>query len=303
MKGLYRWVSLSRLCRLFKLSRQAYYQHFWLLSDLTVEQELIVEQVKSIRQTHPVLGARKLYCLLQPFLIENQIKMGRDALFDLLAVNKLLVRKKKRAVQTTFSRHWFRKYPNLTKNWRPGKPNQLWVADITYVPVRNSFLYLNLITDAYSHRIMGASIGASLASVYTCQALEQALENYPTMTEELIHHSDRGFQYCCSDYVNLLHDHRIKISMTQTGDPLENPVAERINGIIKNEYLTHLSIHDVDSATEVLPEVIRRYNDERPHESIGMQTPSTVHQNNLLINRNWPKRISCKPIPGLIENP
>ena len=178
------------------------------------------------------MGGRKLYCLLQPFLVEHQIKLGRDGLFDLLWEQGLLVRRKRRHPVTTMSRHWYRKYPNLVKDWAPALPNQLWVADITYLRVANGFLYISLITDACSHKIVGYHLANTLEAVHTITALRQALRDHPGV-QGVIHHSDRGLQYCSSEYTQLLQEHNIAISMTQTGDPLENPVAERVNGIIK----------------------------------------------------------------------
>jgi transposase InsO family protein len=301
MKSIYPSVSLGRLCWLLGLSRQAYYQNGWALSDLSVEQQLIVDQVQEIRKTHPVIGGRKLYFMLQPLLLENQIKVGRDALFDLLSARKLLVRRRRRRVNTTQSTHWFKKYPNLVKHWHPSGPNQLWVADITYVPTFEGFLYLSLITDAYSHKIMGYCMASNLEAVHTTKALEGALEEC-TEKDNLIHHSDRGFQYCSSQYVDLLNQHRIKISMTEGGDPLDNAVAERINGIIKNEYLAHCEITNTESAVALLDNIVHRYNQERPHQSINMLTPQLVHENNLLVNRTWGRKqqlLHCKPISGL----
>jgi len=302
MKSIYPSVSLSRLCWLLGSSRQAYYQNCWALSDLSVEQQLVVEEVQRIRKIHPVIGGRKLYFLLQPLLLEHQIKMGRDALFDLLSAKKLLVRRRTRRVNTTQSMHWFKKYPNLVKDWHPSRPNQLWVADITYVPTLEGFLYLSLITDAYSHKIMGYRIASNLQAVHTAKALEGALEVCTENTDQLIHHSDRGFQYCSEQYVELLNQHGIRISMTESGDPLDNAVAERINGIIKNEYLAHCEITNTEMALVLLEDIVLRYNQKRPHQSINMLTPQLVHENNLLVNRTWGRRrelLHCKPISGL----
>ena len=290
MKDLYPAIGLARLCRLLGVTRQAYYQCFWALSDITVEEHLILKQVRALRAIHPVIGGRKLYCLLQSFLLEHQIKMGRDALFDLLASNKLLIRRRRTKVRTTQSHHWMKTYPNLIKNWRPLKPNELWVSDITYVHTNNGFLYLNLITDAYSHMIVGYCIGENLGAVHTTKALLMALEACPEKSLELIHHSDRGNQYCSFQYINILKNHTVKISMTESGDPLENALAERINGIIKNEYLNHYSIQNIEHAQELLKDVVNRYNRQRPHQSINMLTPQFVHENNLLVNRNWSKK-------------
>jgi transposase InsO family protein len=301
MKNIYPYASLARLCWLLGITRQAFYQHFWNEQDISSEQNLVLDEVKKIREEHPVIGTRKLQVLLQPFLLEHQIKMGRDALFNLLSENKLLVRKRRRSIKTTQSHHWLKKYSNLIKEWHPSAPMQLWVADITYVPMKSGFLYLSLITDAYSHLIVGYYIAATLEAVHTTTALEMALENEKA-TEGLIHHSDRGIQYCSYEYVKLLDKRGIKISMSEKGDPLENPLAERVNGIIKNEYLKHYSMQDHNEALQLLHKTIRKYNNKRPHQSIGMLTPDLVHTKQLLVNKTWSKKqktITCKPISGL----
>jgi len=297
MKDSYPFISLVRFCRLLGITRQAYYQHFWHTEDVGTEQEILLDKVKQIRQEHPVIGGRKLYCMLQPFLLEHQIKIGRDALFDLLSVHKLLVRKKRRRITTTWSYHWLKKYPNLIRNWNPQLPNQLWVADITYVPSNKGFLYLSLITDAYSHKVMGYYIASNLESVHTTNALRMALESI-NETNNLIHHSDRGLQYCSSEYVELLRSKNIQISMTENGDPLENPIAERINGIIKNEYLKHYSITNQSTAMQILERVVTKYNQQRPHQSINMLTPELVHHHKLLVNRKWSKQ---KQISNIVK--
>jgi putative transposase len=297
MKDSYPFISLVRFCRLLGITRQAYYQHFWHTEDVGTEQEILLDKVKQIRQEHPVIGGRKLYCMLQPFLLEHQIKIGRDALFDLLSVHKLLVRKKRRRITTTWSYHWLKKYPNLIRNWNPQLPNQLWVADITYVPSNKGFLYLSLITDAYSHKVMGYHIADNLESVHTTNALRMALESI-NETNNLIHHSDRGLQYCSSEYVELLRSKNIQISMTENGDPLENPIAERINGIIKNEYLKHYSITNQSTAMQILERVVTKYNQQRPHQSINMLTPELVHHHKLLVNRKWSKQ---KQISNIVK--
>jgi len=227
--------------------------------------------------------------MFNSFLLDNQIKIGRDALFDLLSAHKLLVRKRKRRVATTWSYHWLKKYPNLIKNWSPQMPEQLWVADITYVPTSKSFLYLSLVTDAYSHKIMGYYISDNLEAVHTTKALEMALTSI-TKINQLIHHSDRGLQYCSSEYVELLKANNIQISMTENGDPLENPIAERINGIIKNEYLKYHTITNQSNAMQLLQRIVCKYNEQRPHQSINMLTPEKVHQLKLPVNRKWGKQ-------------
>jgi putative transposase len=293
MKDSYPTVSLERFCWLLGLSRQALYKSGWNSKGKAVKERLVLTEVKSLRQEHPIIGTRKLYHLLQPFLKQHSIKMGRDALFSTLGDNKLLIRKRKRKVPTTQSHHWLKKYPNLTCGWHPQTPEQLWVADITYVPCGRQHLYLSLITDAYSHKIMGYHIADTLEAIHCNKALEMAISNRRYQTR-LIHHSDRGIQYCSFDYVNKLMENGIEISMTQSGDPLENPVAERINGIIKHEYLKHYSISSLQDATALVADIIQRYNCKRPHQSIQMNTPAIAHQRKLLVNRQWnkTKRIS-----------
>lgn len=279
-------IGLARLCGWFGITRQAYYQHQWRVQDTSIEQYLVLQQVKEIRQVHPRMGVRKLYELLEDFMLENQIKMGRDALFSLLADHNLLVRKRKKRVHTTNSFHWLRKYPNLTEGFVPKQANELWVSDITYWKIETGYLYISLITDAFSHKIVGYNVGQTLKSNESLKALEMALLNF-TGTTNLIHHSDRGIQYCSSEYVELLEDYNIQISMTQSGDPLENPIAERINGILKDEYLMDYEVKNIHQAKQVLESVVNIYNQQRPHMSIGNLTPGIVHQNNLPTKKLW----------------
>jgi len=289
MKDSYRRISLVRFCRLLGVTRQAFYQHFWFSEDLGIQHQLLLQQIRSIRKIHPAIGARKIHHLLHSFLLEHQIKIGRDGLFDLMADNGLLIRKRRRKVRTTQSYHHLRKYPNLIKEWQPSAPKQLWVADITYIPVDKGFLYLSLITDAYSHKIVGFSIADNMSSVNTLKALEMALQHHRDIAG-LIHHSDRGIQYCSYEYVKLLKKQNITISMTESGDPLENPLAERINGIIKHEYINHFKISSVIEGQRLVKDVVARYNNHRPHLSINMLTPSLVHDLKLLVNRKWNRK-------------
>lgn len=268
---------LVRLCRLFGLSRQAYYKHNWGVLDRNKTDEIILKLVRKIRETHPRIGTRKLHQMLQPLLVEHEIKIGRDGLFNLLANNHLLIRRRKRKVYTTQSQHWLRKYPNLIKGIRIRGVNQLWVSDITYVRKRNGFLYLSLITDAYSRKVVGYHIAESLQAANTLEALKMALRLNNRPLYNLIHHSDRGIQYCSYDYINLLKTHHIRVSMTESGDPLENALAERMNGIIKNEYLFNKNIRNVNHARVLLTQAVDAYNNERPHSSIKMQTPNKLH--------------------------
>lgn len=283
-------VSLVRFCRLLGLTRQSYYQHFWQDELVSIEQELVLQQVLEIRQNHRHIGTRKLYEMLQPFILSHQIKMGRDALFDLLAANYLLVRRKKRKVATTNSYHRFKKYPNLIRDLVPKDPNQLWVSDITYWRTTNGFVYISFITDAYSKKIVGHHVAQTMEAVETIEALKMAISGFlkePDCHFQLTHHSDRGMQYCSELYVKLLKKNNINISMTESGDPLENAIAERVNGIIKEEYLNDYSIDNIKQAKELLSVVVNLYNNERPHQSIGYLTPNNVHQNNIKTEKLW----------------
>lgn len=289
MKTNFSHIGFAKLCGWFGVTRQAYYQNSWKAVDVSIEEDLILTEVKKIRKYHGRMGTRKLYDKLEPFMIEHQIKIGRDALFDLLSANHMLVRKRKRKVKTTQSYHWLRKYPNLIKDFTPTAPNQLWVSDITYWQIETGYVYISFVTDAYSHKIVGFHVAETLESIETIQALELALSGLlPGLEYHLIHHSDRGVQYCHHKYVKLLQGKNIKISMTQNGDPLENAIAERVNGIIKEEYLQAYRVKNIKEAKQVLSFVVKLYNEERPHNSISNNVPNDVHENReLKTKRLW----------------
>jgi transposase InsO family protein len=290
MKDRYHQVSLVKLCRLLGITRQAYYQHLRRFEERSIESHLVVQQVQAIRKNHRRMGGRKLYEKLEPFMLEHQIKMGRDALFDLLAANNLLVKKNRTRVYTTNSFHWLRKYPNLIKNMPLTRKNQLWVSDITYWKVNEKFYYISFVTDAYSKKIVGYHLADTLEAVATIQALKMAIQGLskePDCHFELTHHSDRGIQYCSKEYVKLLQDNGIQISMTENGDPRENAIAERVNGIVKNEYLIDYQVNNINQANELLGAVVKLYNEERPHLSIGLLTPNQVHLQNLKTEQLW----------------
>ena len=181
-----------------------------------VNEQLIIQQVHAVRKEQPRCGTRKLLIMLQPFFVQHNIAMGRDAFFDLLSKNKMLVRKTKRSVHTTNSKHHFRRYPNLAKDFTPLKAHELWVSDITYIPLKDRFAYLFLITDAYSRKIVGHHVSDDLKVSSAVVALKKALDQKPIETI-VLHHSDRGIQYCSNEYVALLQQHHALISMTQSG--------------------------------------------------------------------------------------
>lgn len=273
-------VGLSKLCWLFGVTRQAYYQSLNRAEFIGIEQDLVLKEVILIRSNHPRIGTRKLYIMMEQFMLTHQIKMGRDALFDLLSLHGLLIRRRRRKVITTQSNHWMKKYPNLIKDFIPTGINQLWVSDITYWFAGNLTLYISFITDAYSHKIVGHNLAQTLEAIESINSLEMALKGNLTL-DNLIHHSDRGSQYCCFKYVKLLKSYDIKISMTETGDPRDNAVAERINGILKGEYLKHYKVNTFEQAKELLDKAVELYNQERPHMSIGNLVPEKVHSQQL----------------------
>jgi len=185
--------------------------------------------VVNIKREHPRMGTRKIYHLIKPDLGRFNIKIGRDALFDLVAENNLQVTKRKRRHITTNSNHPYKRYPNLIRGIEPDRPNQIWVSDITYIKSEQNFLYLFLITDAYSKKILGCRLAKTLDSIHAVNSLQDAIKNTSQPITGLIHHSDRGIRYCSKDYIKVLNKYSVNISMTEKGDPLENPVAERTN--------------------------------------------------------------------------
>lgn len=288
MKLSHSHIGLAKICGWFGITRQAFYQHEWRMMDNTIEAELVIKRVLQIRKSHRRMGGRKMYDKLQEFMLCHQIKMGRDAFFDLLSANNLLVKRRRRKVYTTNSFHWLRKYPNLIKGYTPAAPNQLWVSDITYWKISSVFMYISLITDAYSHLIVGYQLAETLESVESVKALKMAISTLGGSHRSLIHHSDRGVQYCSAKYVEILKQNDINISMTENGDPRENPVAERINGILKDEYLLSENVSTKDQAKQELARSIELYNTDRPHMSISNMTPLMVHSG---CNEQVPKRL------------
>lgn len=249
------------------------------------------------------MGGRKLYDLLREAIKTKGIKMGRDALFDLLAYKGLLIRKKRRSVRTTFSQHRFRKYPNLIKELVIERPNQVWVSDITYWFTHYGCLYISLVTDAYSKRVMGYGVAPTLQAVHCKVALQMALEHIDLkIGQSLIHHSDRGIQYCSVEYVTQLDAFQIQISMTENGDPLENAIAERINGIIKNEYLAHHVVNSLVQAQLVLQQAVFLYNYKRPHMSCNMLVPDQAHKGEGKLKRWWKNYYHKKVMDSILDN-
>jgi putative transposase len=280
-------VSRERLCRLFGKSRRAIYDYQQRLQEEKFSEDIILQLVMQIRGQLPRLGTRKLHYKLQPLLKEHAISIGRDALFELLQAHKLLIRQRKRKVVTTDSRHWMRKYSNLTGTLVIDRPEQLWVSDITYIRLSNQWAYLSLVTDAYSRKIMGYCLRTDMSVAGCLQALQMALNNRQYPHEPLIHHSDRGSQYCSAAYTQLLNDTHIAVSMTENGDPYENALAERVNGIIKSEFNLHESRLGFEATCDLITSSIDAYNHIRPHSSCDLLTPQQAHQQHGPLLKRW----------------
>ena len=251
-----------------------------------VKSEILLQMVAQERKLMPRIGGRKLLYMIQDRLPE-ELMLGRDSFFNFLREYGLLVRKKRFRAKTTFSNHWLRKYPNLIKDFTPNGPHQLWVSDITYVETGEGFVYLFLITDAYSRKIIGWSVSDTLEANNAVMALYMALSQLPLGIKNVFHHSDRGVQYCCDKYVKLLEKNHFQISMTENGDPLENAIAERVNGILKTEWIYDLNFKTKQKAKEEVYRIINTYNNNRPHCSLDMLTPEQAHNHSGNLKKHW----------------
>ena len=261
---------------MFGISRQAIYQGQIRSERRAKELALVKPLVNEIRRKMPRLGTRKLYYLLQEDFKRSGIKVGRDCLFKYLRSENMLVRPAKSYTKTTYSKHWLKKYPNLMKDVVPTRPEEYFVSDITYIKSNQRTHYLSLVTDAFSRKIMGYQLSDDMSSENVVKALEMAVSKRKTMLP-LIHHSDRGLQYCSATYQSGLKINGIKPSMTDGYDCYQNAMAERINGILKHEFL----INRCNTGKELellIKESINTYNNDRPHLSLQMKTPNFIHE-------------------------
>lgn len=264
-------------CESLNITRDAYYKMRLREYQKTEMRSKVIDIVTDRRKVLPREGGRKLLKAIAEDLRCNDIIIGRDKFFDLLRENKLLVRPKKRYVRTTNSMHRFRKYPNLIKEMKVTKPNQIWVSDITYIRLTKGHCYLALITDAYSRKIVGYDISDSLELAGCLRALKRALRQLPACNN-LIHHSDRGVQYCSYQYTDLLKRHKIGISMTEENHCYENAIAERVNGILKNEFYLDHCFENTKNAIKASRSAVELYNNKRLHLSLNYKTPNMVHK-------------------------
>lgn len=277
-------------CHLFGIDRQVYYRMIKRRDVKKTKAGKVITMIMEIRKSMPRIGVRKLYFLLFDQL--RLLKIGRDKFFDILRANYLLVKPKRSYHVTTNSHHRYKKHKNLILDMTISRPDQVWVSDITYIGKREKHCYLSLITDAYSKQIMGYYVADNLHAESSLLALKMAVKGRKDKRLSLIHHSDRGLQYCSDSYQNLLKKQRINCSMTNNGDPYENAVAERINGILKQEFLIDTYHQDLPIMKVIVKEAIDIYNNQRPHYSNYMLTPKIMHSQSKIQMRTYKKNSS-----------
>jgi putative transposase len=276
---------------LFGISRQSYYRAIWRTRYHREVATQVIPMIKEIRRELPRVGTRKLYHMLRDPL--SELSVGRDKLFAIINANNLSIKPLRNYKMTTDSKHLFHKHKNLITGTVPTRPEQIWVGDITYIGNRPNHSYLALITDAYSKKIVGYNLSENLNAEGCVKALRMAVKNREYADKPLIHHSDRGIQYCCDDYQKQIAKHEIRCSMTECYDPYANAVAERVNGILKQEFL--LEEYDVNSLLmkKIIKQSIESYNEIRPHLSCMMLTPNQMHKQNTIKIKTYKK--GCKP--------
>lgn len=280
-------MSLGRLCDLFGKSRQAYYKWQRQKERTNFERKVIVDLVSAIRIRIPGIGGRKLLHMLREELLMHEIQIGRDKFFDVLRLENLLVKPKKKYTQTTNSKHFMRKYKNLIKDLEVLRANLLWVSDITYIKVKAKWCYAIFITDAYSKKVVGYNVDKNMDSEFCEVALKEALMQWTQRSHRLIHHSDRGLQYCSKLYTERLIENKIVISMTESGDPRDNAIAERINGIFKSDFNMDKDFKNLKEAKSQIAQMVETYNGERPHSSLDYLTPNEAHTGSGQLKKRW----------------
>jgi transposase InsO family protein len=290
MKQYYPSAGLGQLCGLFGKTRQAFYDITRRSGDDQLQEAFIIDKVKSIRQQIKGIGGSQLHVMLKEELQLHNISIGRDSFYELLRSHDLLIKRKKRYAVTTNSNHPYYKWPDLSANVILTGIEQLWVSDITYLHTENGFVYLSLVTDAWSRKIIGYHLSQHLKAQGCIIALNKAIASLRVEQKEkrkLLHHSDRGIQYCCEQYVTLLQNNSIGISMTQTGSPYDNAIAERVNGILKHQLELNQEFKNYAAAVTAVCKAIDAYNCLRPHMSISNLTPQKAHSTTQPLVKIW----------------
>jgi putative transposase len=280
------------MCAVFGVSKQAYYAQLKTNTKECLLEKVVVDLVIKERVIWKKGSGRNLHKCLETEFQKHQLSIGRDKFFTILRNNGLLIKHRNNKARTTQSYHFFNKYKNFVPyNYICARANEVWVSDITYIWLQKErhFCYLSMITDMYSRKIVGYCVHENLSVEGCVIALKMALKQRVNKVEKLIHHSDRGVQYCCDAYVKLLQKNEVQISMTQTGDPKENAIAERVNKTIKGEFTNEQQINykDVEIAKSEVKNIINYYNKKRPHRSVEMLTPNVAHQQKGELKRKW----------------
>jgi putative transposase len=281
---------LSFTCQLFGVDRQVYYRNIHRKELRYYQTEEVVSMTLELRKQMPMIGGKKLYHLLYKNL--QSLGIGRDIFFKILKANYLLITPKRKYHVTTNSMHRFKKHDNLILNIPINRPNQVWVSDITYIGKRDKPRYLSLVTDAYSKKIMGFYVADNLNAESSVKALQMAIKERGNSSDSLIHHSDRGLQYCSDLYQETLKLNGILCSMTQNSDPYENAVAERINGILKQEFKIDEYDLELKDVQLLVKQSIYTYNHKRPHLSNYLLTPFEMHKQNEIKMKTYKKNSS-----------
>jgi len=279
---------------LFGVNRQVYYRRIRAVKRRKTRAVQVIELVESIRLQMPKIGTRKLYFILEDEL--KRLNVGRDMLFRILKANHMLIQPKRRYHITTNSHHRFRKHKNLVENVVPEKPEQIWVSDITYVGNRQNPMYLALVTDAYSKQIMGHDLSNSLDVSGSLRALKMAVKKRKYKNNIVTHHSDRGLQYCSNEYQDLLKRSKMYCSMTESYDPYANAVAERVNGILKEEFIGYKNKHSLETMDALVKNSINIYNEKRPHFSCFYKTPKQMHTQNEIKIKTYKNKYPCNHV-------
>ena len=279
---------------MFGVNRQVYYRRIQSVKQRKSRAVQVIELVESIRLQMPKIGTRKLHFMLEDEL--KQLHVGRDMLFRILKANHLLIQPKRRYHITTNSHHRFRKHKNLIENVVPERPEQIWVSDITYVGNRQNPMYLALITDAYSKQIMGYDVSNSLDVSGSLRALKMAIKKRKYKNNVVTHHSDRGLQYCSNEYQNLLKRSKLNCSMTESYDPYANAVAERVNGILKGEFIGYKNKCSLVTMEKLIENSIEIYNERRPHFSCFYKTPRQMHMQNEIKIKTYKNKYPSKHV-------
>ena len=293
-------MSITYACNLFGYNRQVYYRSKARVSQHQQKAEIVISLVKSVRLKMPRLGGKKLYHILEGEL--KDLGVGRDKLFDILRANHLLIKPKRQYHITTNSHHRFRKHKNLIEELEVSRPEEVWVSDITYIGDREHPKYLALVTDSYSKKIVGYDVSDSLSMEGASRALMVAVQSRDYKEKQLIHHSDRGLQYCSDQYQELLKKNNIKCSMTEQYDPYENATAERINGILKQEFIRGIKVQDLELMKCLVKESIKIYNNDRPHLSCQMHTPEYMHGQSEVEIKTYRRKKPVESLNSLLVN-